>query len=290
MASYLKQLSDKGISTYVIPGNHDVNNPDAARYLPSGSKERVDTVSPAEFASIYADAGYGKALSRDPGSLSYAAEVAPRLWLLALDSAQYEHNLQRGRTETSGAIRPQTYQWMVGILEKAKQAGVAVIAAEHHPLMEHFAGMKDKYPEYIVNDNWKLVTLLSEYGVSLAFSGHYHASSIVQHAEKDGACLTDVETGSLVTWPCSYRLVTVPPQGAGSVEIHTMRISQIASYAAKGEDFSVEGKRVIGNGIGNIAKSTMLRYHVSEKDRDAIAPAIVSAMMAHYAGDAHFEV
>ena len=39
-AAYLKDLKDAGIQAYVNPGNHDINNPDAARYLPSGGKEQ----------------------------------------------------------------------------------------------------------------------------------------------------------------------------------------------------------------------------------------------------------
>ena len=103
------------------------------------------------------------------------------MWLFALDSAKYENNSKLKYPETSGAIRPSTYTWIEEHLKEAAGKGVAVVACEHHPLMEHFDGMKAKYPEYIVDDNWRLASLLAAYDVRIFFSGHYHASSIVMH-------------------------------------------------------------------------------------------------------------
>lgn len=292
-AAYLKELADAGIPAYVIPGNHDVNNPDAARFLLSGAKERIPTVSPAEFAGIYEDFGYGRALYRDPASLSYVAEPVPGLWLLALDSAKYEDNLRLGYPVTSGRIRKATMSWIAQRLDEAQRSGKAVIAMEHHPIMEHYDGMKDKYPEYVVDDNWKIAGLLAAHGVSLVFTGHFHASSIVQRAWRQDAAaqlrgrhIVDAETGSLVTWPCSYRIVNLG--GDGTARISTSRVDQLPSYAAAGRSFDAEGKVVIEDGIRNIAVAAMKGYHVPERDREVLSGQIVDAMMAHYAGDAHF--
>lgn len=204
-AKYLAEIEAAGIKCYVLPGNHDINNPAAMRFPPSGGLEVIPNVSAEEFVSIYRADGYGDAVYRDPASLSYVASPAPGLWILMLDSAKYEHNAGLKWSETSGAIREPTYRWIEERLQEAKAKGIAVIAAEHHPLMEHFAGMKAKYPEYIVDDNWRLASLLASYDVSLFFSGHYHASSIVTHRWDDkapaglaGKYIVDVETGSLV--------------------------------------------------------------------------------------------
>jgi Predicted phosphohydrolases len=293
-AKYLGELESAGIKCFVLPGNHDVNNPAARRFLASGGTQPIPNVSPDEFAAIYKGEGYGDALYRDPASLSYVAQPLPGLWLLMLDSAKYEKNAGMKWSETSGAIREPTYRWIEERLKEARDKGVAVIAAEHHPLMEHFAGMKDKYPEYVLDDNWRLASLLASYGVRLFFSGHYHASSIVMHRWDEkasgglaGAYLVDVETGSLVTWPCSYRRVSLSRDGR--VAISTSRIDQLPSYAAKGASFDLEGKKIIEDGISNIAKDTMKKYKVPAKDIDRITPRIVDAMMAHYAGDACFQ-
>ena len=292
-ASYLKGLADAGIQAYVIPGNHDIDNPDAARFLPAGGTERVPSVSPGDFARIYAAYGYDQAIARDPASLSYVASPAPGLWLLLLDSARYERNEALHHPETSGAIRPATFAWIRSRLEEADRLGVAVIAAEHHPLMEHFAGMKAKYPEYVIDDNWKLAALLAAHNVRMIFTGHYHASSIVEHRWEDsdrtglaGRAIVDVETGSLVTWPCSFR--TVQLGADGSLDIRTSRVEQLPSYARAGKSFDVEGRRIIGEGIGNIAATTMNKFRVAQHDIETLTPEIVEAMMAHYKGDAHF--
>ncbi|SLM18635.1 conserved exported hypothetical protein [uncultured spirochete] len=294
-AAALGELNKEGIKTYVLPGNHDINNPAAARFLPSGGTESIPTVNPEEFARIYSASGYGEALYRDPSSLSYVAEPTPGLWILALDSAKYENNAGKKWSETSGAIRESTYQWIEARLAEASQKGIAVIAAEHHPIMEHIDGMKDKYPDYILDDNWRLASLLASYNVRLLFSGHFHASSIVMHRWKEdapaqlrGKYIVDIETGSLVTWPCSYRSVSLSSQD-DTVTISTARVDQLSSYAAEGRSFDVEGKKVIERGIGNIASATMKRYHVAQRDIDVVTPEIVAAMMAHYAGNAHFE-
>ena len=291
--TYLRELTDLGIAVYVIPGNHDVNNTDAARYLPSGGKTRIPTVSPEEFAALYKDFGYGQALYRDPASLSYVGEPVPGLWILALDSAKYEDNLRLNTPVTSGRIRKETMSWIEARLIEAEQKGKAVIAMEHHPIMEHYDGMKAKYTEYIVDDNWKLVNLLASHDVGLVFTGHFHASSIVQHrwnedapAALRGRDIIDVETGSLVTWPCSYRSVKL--SGDGTVRITTYRVDQLPSYAAISRSFDTDGKIIIEEGLRNIANSAMKSLGVPEQDRNILSSQIVDAMMAHYAGDAHF--
>ncbi|WP_308278031.1 metallophosphoesterase family protein, partial [Prevotella sp.] len=49
---YLKPLREQGIRVFVIPGNHDVNNPHAKIY--DGNKtKRTTTISAGDFARIY---------------------------------------------------------------------------------------------------------------------------------------------------------------------------------------------------------------------------------------------
>lgn len=229
----------------------------------------------------------------DAGENQDIAQPFPGLWLLALDSAKYENNARLKYPETSGAIRTATCQSIERHLQEAAQKGVAVIAGEHHPLMEHFDGMKSKYPEYVLDDNWKIARLLAAYNVRMIFSGHYHASSIVMHrwdqrapTMLQGKHIVDAETGSLVTWPCSYRTVHV--FNDGRTTITTSRVDQLPSYAAAGRSFDRDGKLIIEDGIANIASATMRKYLVPQRDIDVLTPEIVQAMMAHYAGDAQF--
>lgn len=63
--NFWKGLSEAGIEVAVIPGNHDINNPDARRYTADGT-EKVESITADEFRDIYADFGYVAADS--PGS------------------------------------------------------------------------------------------------------------------------------------------------------------------------------------------------------------------------------
>lgn len=93
-AEIFRRLTDNGIPVYVIPGNHDINNPHAVRFI--GDKtEPVETVTPEEFALIHSDFGYADALYRHKSSLSYVAEPVEGVWLFAIDSSKYrkEHSL-----------------------------------------------------------------------------------------------------------------------------------------------------------------------------------------------------
>jgi len=75
-----------------VPGNHDIQNAGAASYSGDATTP-VPSIAPADFSTIYQDFGLGDAISRDPDSLSYVAELVPGLWLLALDSCIYGPNL-----------------------------------------------------------------------------------------------------------------------------------------------------------------------------------------------------
>ena len=74
----------------------------------------MDSITAEEFEDIYAEFGYVAADSRDPNSLSYLYKVDSSLWLLMLDSCQYDPVNQVG-----GMIQSGTYKWMEPILYEA---------------------------------------------------------------------------------------------------------------------------------------------------------------------------
>ena len=91
VAAVLSKLTQQGIKVYVIPGNHDINNPGAFRYEDDRSIP-VPNITAEQFADIYDKYGYGSAIYRDSSSLSYVAEPVNNLWLVALDTCRYEEN------------------------------------------------------------------------------------------------------------------------------------------------------------------------------------------------------
>jgi hypothetical protein len=284
-AKYLGKLKDAGIATYVIPGNHDILNPLAMSFSAAGTT-RVPNVTPAEFAEIYKDYGYGSALYRDPTSLSYVAEPTPGLWLLALDSCRYADNPNRKESETDGSFSAATITWMEDVLAKAAQRNIPVIAMMHHGVLEHYKGQVEFYGEYVIKD-WEAVSsLLASYHVRMVFTGHYHAQDITVRNWDGGRYLYDCETGSLVSAPNAVRTVTI---GADQqLAIDSTFITQLPSFAAAGKDFSDYSKKYLLAGIEGIAIETMKGLGVPADEAKRLAPQISAAFAAHYAGDESF--
>ena len=231
---YIAQMLKKGIKVFVIPGNHDVNNPHAVTYN-GDNTQRTTTVTPAQFASIYKDCGYGSALSRDKASLSYVAQLAPGLRLLALDACRYEDNdYDKDLCVTSGRLKPATIDFIRTEVAKAKKAGCRVIAMMHHGVVPHFSLEGKVLSEYLVNDYERVGQLLDSLGVRVVFTGHLHS----QDAARSGS-ITDVETGSTVSYPHPYRIITVSDK---EMTIHTNRLPQIASLAKQGISMTDKSK------------------------------------------------
>ena len=205
MAILLKQLTDAHIKVFVVPGNHDVNNPEAAAY--DGDKASpAPSISASEFSNIYSSFGYGNAIARDPNSLSYVNQLVPGLWLLGLDDCEYEDN--KDIAIVAGRIKPETMKWALGWMKEAKRRHITVFGMMHHNMVEHYTGQTQLDPGY-VTDNWESVSdEFMNAGMSVIFTGHYHANDITKRITGSNE-LFDIETGSLVTAPIPYRIITL---------------------------------------------------------------------------------
>lgn len=237
LAGLLEGLNEAGIEVAVIPGNHDINNTNASRFM-GNDRERVESITAKDFADIYADFGYMAADSRDPASLSYLYKLDSADWLLMLDSCQYDPV-----NEGAGMIRRETYQWMEPILEEAQMEGARVISVTHHNLLEESGVSKTFYDGCTIDHNEELVRMLSDYGVRLHLSGHLH----VQHYKEDeDTGIYEIVTGSMVMAPCYYGVIRVWNDGtyqydAKSVDVdgwakrHSYHNRNLADFTAYSE-------------------------------------------------------
>lgn len=221
LARMLKPLSELGIKTFVIPGNHDINNP-LARYYSGSESGPADSVTPEEFAEIYADYGYGdgKCIERGP-RLCYVAEPAPDVWILALDSCMYEVNFEERYPHTGGEIKAEVLAWTAEVMERARKEGKQVLTMTHHGLLEHFSMQSIIAHEYLINDWIRTSERIANTGVRIVFTGHFHAQDIVWRRFREGE-LYEIETGSAVTYPCPYRVATLYED---RLEIESYRIT-----------------------------------------------------------------
>jgi 3',5'-cyclic AMP phosphodiesterase CpdA len=281
-AAYLRRMEAGGRRVFVVPGNHDIEKSDAESYL-GDTPVDVPTVSAAEFAAIYADFGFSGAVARDPGSLSYVAELCPGLWLLALDSCIYGDT--RGSSETGGRFLDPTRAWIQAQLDLARAQGIRVVAMMHHGLVEHFSGQSVLFGAFLVSDRDAVGALLSNGGVGAVFTGHFHAHDITQWkpigAERS---VVDIETGSTVTYPSAYRIVDVD----GDVLTVATRHVAAIDYDLKGApDFQSYARDRLRLGLEELITRilTSPTYQISPEDAAQIAPFLGDGLLVHYVGD-----
>ena len=101
VVSILAKLRSAGIPVIVVPGNHDIDNPEGYYFNGDNTRSAVRT-SPEQFAALYADFGYNQAYAKDPASLSYVCEPLKGLVLLCIDTDKYEENRFIDKGDTGG--------------------------------------------------------------------------------------------------------------------------------------------------------------------------------------------
>ena len=280
MAAFFQSLQALNIKVYVVPGNHDVANPEAARY-DGDNAYPTPNVSANEFSTLYAPFGYANAISRDPNSLSYVAQPYKGLWIMGIDACRYEDNTTK--STTPGRIKAQTLTWMLARLAEAKAQNITVFGMMHHNLVEHYTNQSQLDPGYVI-DNWQTVTeTLMNAGLRIIFTGHYHASDITRY-EKGGKELFDIETGSLVTAPIPYRRIIMKDK---DLDINTTQVTAVNATFPGGvslTDYS--------NSFLSVRLDAYFNYLLANPPFSApqslaafAAPTFRQGIMAHLAGD-----
>jgi 3',5'-cyclic AMP phosphodiesterase CpdA len=284
MAQYLAKLEQRGIQVFVVPGNHDINNPYAVTYIGDGTR-RVPNVSPETFRALYQRFGYGHALARDPNSLSYVAEPVPGLWLLGIDSCKYQDNEQLGYPVIGGHISSETMSWVLAQLQSAHAAGKQVVAFMHHGVNLHFFGEDVVFPDYLVDDWQDVSAQLADAGLKVVFTGHYHAQDAVYPVDGNGhpvLTLCDVETASLAQYPCAYRIVTLQD---GGLNIQSHRVTEVNADTG-GLPFQQFAEQNVRELIQvQINEALVSIFGLTPPQIAFVAPLVTDALVANYAGD-----
>ncbi len=280
VAENLAEIVKSGKAVFVIPGNHDVQNGESIAF--EGDQTRVvENITAGEFAEIYEDYGYAASLDRDSETLSYLAEPVPGLWLLALDGTHWKTNKPNQHPKTGAAFSEQTLQWIEDILIRAKRKKKSVIVAIHHGVLEHYPANEDFYSQYLVDDHEKIAEFLATYDVKLVFSGHFHAQDItLKRFSETGKTIYDIETGSLVTSPCPYRIVDFTFDQKAVIQSQ-----YIESIPSNRDNFRAYSDQYVYDGTLKLADVALKKFMVSEKDRQLINPQVAKAYSAHLRGD-----
>lgn len=200
----LSVLQKSGTRIYVIPGNHDINIPNAKAYR-GDVPMPVENITKNEFAELYGSFGYADALRNDPASLSYLTELNDSLWLLCFDTNRYAEYTTN--SITGGRILPETMNWAIEILDEARGKEIMVLGMMHHGLVEHMPYQATFFPQYLVDDWQYNADRLADAGLKVVFTGHFHANDITMHISSAGNKIYDVETASLAQYPFAYRVM-----------------------------------------------------------------------------------
>ncbi|MBQ2694025.1 MAG: metallophosphoesterase [Clostridia bacterium] len=221
LAERLEQFeAETGIPVLVIPGNHDVNNTNAATYV-NGKKETAKPTSPEDFREIYADLGYDLADSffvpeegKKGGMLSYAATLGGYR-LICIDSNMYsEDNGAEGNEHmTDGRIADGLLDWIVAECEKAKEQGLTLIGMQHHNLVPHISIEEATLWAFVVQNWMEVAETYADAGMHYVFTGHLHANNVAKHVSDNGEAVYDILTPTLTGFPNYYRTVDFVSDG-----------------------------------------------------------------------------
>jgi hypothetical protein len=280
VASYLDQLIRAGIKVRVTDGNHDINSVNAKSFNGSTSTQ-VPNIGMADFRMIYSDCGFSDALYIDPDSLSYVSEPIPNMWLLVIDACEYYNN--DDPSHTAGIIKPETMTWILARLAEAAQKGKTVFGMMHHEILVHFEGQKLFFPGFVLDGNANACAELMNAGLKIMFTGHFHATDIVDTVIGNKV-LYDIETGSIVVYPCSYRMVTYIKDSA--LIISNRHITTI-NYPMSGMNFPEYALQKTLNNTDTLLTIELKNMNpVPDPGLISImAPRMSNGLMAHCYGD-----
>ena len=188
--------SETGIKTLVIPGNHDINNPNAYSYN-GDQKTSVASISDADF-DLYYSAQMGAV--RDPESHSYVAEPFPGVTILAIDGTHADAG--------TGWLSDNTLSWLLAQADGAVAKGHLVIAMCHWQLIDHVDQMSEFMAATQLKDAATIAEALAQHHVHLVLTGHFHVNGAsTKYFGNDS--IVEVTTGSPVAYPCPYRWLEI---------------------------------------------------------------------------------
>lgn len=271
VADKLEELLQAGIHTLIVPGNHDYGTGNAVYY--DGERRR-----PAERAngqlmdSLYTHFGMSSA-DREPTTLTYACEPVAGLTVIGIDSG------------TRGELSATTLDWVCDKAQKAIHAGNRVIALMHHPIIPHITGIdKMTGPRTVAKDYETIRNRLTDAGVSAIFTGHFHIGDMAKdYNENLTDSIYDISTGSLISYPCEYREVTINKE-LTEMQISTHHITTLPDDP----NFEKTSKNRLKKSIKRIVKGRTGKAKFPKNlATNKIANFVAKAAVVHAEGNEH---
>lgn len=201
-----ERLAQLPFPCYVIPGNHDVVQPE-------GDDIRIGS---ADFPRLYQKFGYGSG-----SQLWYSAQPVPGLRLIGLNSNQFDD-----QGEIIGQLDTAQLDWLEAELAQGDFAATWLMI--HHNVLEHLPNQA-QHPlgrRYILRNGDRLKAILKAHSVPLILTGHLHVQDVIQ---ADG--LTEITTGSLVSYPHPYRVLHYQQsEGESRLSFESFRVASVPHW------------------------------------------------------------
>lgn len=217
----LYKLKEKGKKIYLITARHDYDDNDSFEF--DGDKMLPVKAMPRdELRDFYKDFGFDGAISEHKESMSYVAQLADGIRLLALNCD--------GDCKDFKGLWDNQMKWALEQIEDAHRTGNYIFAMTHYPLLP-FSPIMNLISDSHLTDWEKRANQFADAGLDLIFTGHMHAQAVTEYVTENGNKITDVQTGCFVGCPCAYRKVTIKDSTA-----------DIKSYTINDFDYDKQGK------------------------------------------------
>lgn len=217
----LYKLKEQGKKIYLITARHDYDDNDSFEF--DGDKMLLVKAMPRdELRDFYKDFGFDGAISEHKESMSYVAQLADGIRLLALNCD--------GDCKDFKGLWDNQMKWALEQIEDAHRTGNYIFAMTHYPLLP-FSPIMNLISDSHLTDWEKRANQFADAGLDLIFTGHMHAQAVTEYVTENGNKITDVQTGCFVGCPCAYRKVTIKDSTA-----------DIKSYTINDFDYDKQGK------------------------------------------------
>lgn len=217
----LYKLKEQGKKIYLITARHDYDDNDSFEF--DGDKMLPVKAMPRdELRDFYKDFGFDGAISEHKESMSYVAQLANGIRLLALNCD--------GDCKDFKGLWDNQMKWALEQIEDAHRTGNYIFAMTHYPLLP-FSPIMNLISDSHLTDWEKRANQFADAGLDLIFTGHMHAQAVTEYITENGNKITDVQTGCFVGCPCAYRKVTIKDSTA-----------DIKSYTINDFDYNKQGK------------------------------------------------
>ena len=207
----LYKLKEQGKKIYLITARHDyAENPcefDGDKEIPVKGMDRDD------LRDFYKDFGFGDSICEHRKSMSYVAQIADGIRLLALNCD--------GDCKGFKGIWEDQMEWALEQIKKAHDEGQYIFAMTHYPLLP-FSPIMNMIGDAKLTDWQECANKFADAGLDLIFTGHMHAQAVTEYTTPSGSKITDVQTGCFVGCPCAYRKVTFDDDGTVDIKSYTI--------------------------------------------------------------------